>query len=140
MPSAGEPPDDDEARESLHERVEPEGDERDRAGRDSRRHTHDALDAHPDQAQPREQAGAARGFGHRGGQFALPCSRERVDQQPLEVRDEALRLGEQAAAGEQPRTHASLDPLHEHTVLGADLVVEGEQVGDPFLVDGRDTK
>ena len=48
--------------------------------------------------------------------------------------DQALRLGQEASAVEQPRAHASLDALHQHAVLGADLVVECEEVGDPLVV------
>ena len=50
-----EAPDDDHAGEALDRRVQPEADERDRAGDDPGADRHRALDRHPRQRQPREQ-------------------------------------------------------------------------------------
>ena len=50
------------------------------------------------------------------------------------MRDEPLRLGQQAALADGARADAALDALDQHGVLAADLVVEREQLGDPALV------
>ena len=55
----------------------------------------------------------------------------------LEVGDELLALGEDAALGQDPRANPALDAFDERPVLGPDLVVEGDQVVDPLLVDLR---
>ena len=51
----------------------------------------------------------------------------------LEVSDELLTFGEEAALGQDSRAHASLHALHEASVLQAYLVVERQQLVDPSL-------
>ena len=67
-----------------------------------------------------------------------PRRAERVDEEALEVRDQALRFGQQVSVAQHPRPHPQLDALDELPVLGADLVVELEHVGDPLLVGVRE--
>ena len=57
-PRAGEAPDDDHAGHPLDGRVDPEADQGDRAGSDPGEQRDPALEAHPDQAEPGEEAGA----------------------------------------------------------------------------------
>ena len=47
-----------------------------------------------------------------------------LDQQALEVGDQALRLGQEVAVAEHSRAHPPLHAFDEAAVLGADLVVE----------------
>src|SRR5947208_620333 len=49
-----------------------------------------------------------------------------IGAQSLEMGDEALAFGHQAAGFEHPGADAPLDPLHERGVLAPDLVVEGD--------------
>ena len=56
---------------------------------------------------------------------------------PLEVGDKLLALGKDPALGQDPRPNPALDAFDERAVLGADLVVEGDQLVDPLLVDLR---
>ena len=51
----------------------------------------------------------------------------------LEVGDELLVVGEQVALRDQPAARAGLRALDQRGVLGADLVVEREEVRDPLL-------
>ena len=67
----------------------------------------------------------------------LPLRAQRVHEQTLEVGDQPLGLRHQRALRDHARAHAHLDPLDEHAILGADLVVELEVVGDPLLVRVR---
>ena len=53
----------------------------------------------------------------------------------LEVGDELLALGEDAALGQDSRANPALDALDERPILGPDLGVEGDQLVDPLLVD-----
>src|SRR5438132_92937 len=62
---------------------------------------------------------------------------ERLGAKPLEMRDELLALREEAPLGENARADTALDAFHEPPVLLSDLVVEGEQLVDPRLVDVR---
>ena len=91
----------------------------------------------------RPRAGRARGAAHgapstniRRRRRGSSCA-EGVHEQLLEVGDQLLRLGEQAAAVEQSRPHAGLNALDERPVLGSDLVVEREQILDPLLARVR---
>ena len=51
---------------------------------------------------------------------------ERLHDESLEVRDQALRLRQQVASVEEAARDPALHALDEPRVLGADLVVEGE--------------
>src|SRR4029077_8126170 len=53
----------------------------------------------------------------------------------LEVGNELLALGENAALGQDSRANPALDTLDERPILAPDLVVEGDQLVDPLLVD-----
>src|SRR6266513_1456441 len=60
---------------------------------------------------------------------------ERFCAKPLEMGDQLLALREQATPGQHAGPDTSLDTLHESGVLPPDLVVEGDQLVDPSLVD-----
>src|SRR5436190_1246062 len=49
--------------------------------------------------------------------------------------DQLIALGQQPAFGQDARADAALDALDEHGVLAPDLVIEGDQLVDPGLVD-----
>src|SRR5512132_2412830 len=53
----------------------------------------------------------------------------------LEVRDQLLALGQEPPLREDARTDAALDALHQCRVLAPDLIVEGQELVDPGLVD-----
>src|SRR5205823_14631865 len=57
--------------------------------------------------------------------------------QALEMRDQRLARGHQTPVLDETRSDAALDALDKRPVLAADLVVELEQLIDPFLVDVR---
>src|SRR5919201_5962244 len=63
--------------------------------------------------------------------------RHRLGSKVLELSDELLALVHQPSVLEHPARHASLDGFHERDVLAADLVVEGDELVDPLLVDVR---
>ena len=68
------------------------------------------------------------------GSRAGEASGEGVEDERLEVRDELLGLRHEATpSSRSPRPNAGLDALDEHTVLGADLGVEGQHLLDPRL-------
>src|SRR5262249_48378545 len=64
-------------------------------------------------------------------------ARERFCAKALEVRHELLALGQKTALGKQAGPDAALDALHQPAVLSADLLVEGDQLVHPRLVDVR---
>src|SRR5438270_6661682 len=53
------------------------------------------------------------------------------------MRDQRLARGHQTPVLDETRSDAALDALDKRPVLAADLVVEREQLIDPFLVDVR---
>src|SRR5947209_12503455 len=63
--------------------------------------------------------------------------RQRVRAKALEVRDELLALGHQAAFLEDSGRDTAVDALDKRDVLGSDLRVERDQLVDPVLVDAR---
>src|SRR5712691_7352657 len=64
---------------------------------------------------------------------------ERFRAKPLEVRNQLLALGQKTALGKQAGADAALDALDERSVLPADLLVEGDQLVHPVLLDvGRE--
>src|SRR4051812_17782616 len=65
----------------------------------------------------------------------LPRNAQRFAGELLEMSDQLLAPAHQPAVLEAARGDAPVDALDEHTVLLADLVVEGHQLVDPCLVD-----
>src|SRR4029079_11590251 len=63
--------------------------------------------------------------------------REGCAGQLLEVADQPLAPSPQVAVLDAAARESALDALDERTVLDPDLVVEGQKLVDPCLVDGR---
>ena len=61
--------------------------------------------------------------------------RQRFRAKTLEMGDQLLALGEEAPLREDARADTALHALDQGRVLAADLVVEGDQLVDPLLVD-----
>src|SRR5262245_41344299 len=63
--------------------------------------------------------------------------RQRFGAKPLEMGDQLLTLRQKSSLLQHARADAALDALDKRPVLAPDLVVEGDQLVDPGLVDAR---
>ena len=115
------------ARDGWHARVDTaERDDRDR-------------ERVPRDPAPRRLRGRRAGLlAHVGA--VVPARRRLIEagrHPALELADQLLAGQHQAALLERARAHAALHRLDEHAVLGADLVVELQVVGDPVGIGVR---